>query len=290
VRENNTYEGVKPMNFTNKNILLLIAGIIGLIPVVIYNTRYKTASITPNLISIMFDKPEAKNDYYTGILPNQNNGNKAAYLAWLTQEETALWKDVENLTGISFDECKTLRAEFQQAHDKESADLIKQLSLNKDVSPHIKEIIESVVRDLGCQPLEIISCEYPVAAATHGPVVFVNEEIFNTMSTLAQKFVVGHEIIHILLQDDETRFVFKNKGFFTNEKSLEYAMNKLYRFQELRADMLAALTNADYAQGYNEYVHNALSRRDGEEITELFYPTYALRQTTSEKIQKILVA
>ncbi len=278
------------MNFNNKNIILIIAAIIGIVPAIIFNTKNRTTAITPNLIAtIQLDKHITKNDYYTDISPNQNKGDKEAYLAWLKQEEEALWKDVTTLTNVTFDACKTLRQEFQEAHDKETAELKQQLSLGKEVAPHIREVIESVVRDLGCQPLEIISCEYPVAAATHGPVVFVNEEIFNTMSTLAQKFVVAHEIIHILLQDDETRFVFKNKGFFTNDSSLDYAMNKLYRFQELRADMLAALTNTDYARGYNEYVHNALSRRDGEEITELFYPTYALRQTTSEKIEQLLV-
>ena len=279
------------MNFNNKNIILVIAAVIGIIPAVVYFARTRTPAITPNLIATMqLTKTTEKNDCYTGILPNHNNGNKDAYLAWLEQEEKKVWNDVTELTGVSFDQYKALVQEFQEAHNKETAELKQQLSLNKDVAPHIRAVIESVIKDLGCQPLEIISCEYPVAAATHGPVVFVNEEIFNTMSTLAQKFVVGHEIIHILLQDDEIRFVFKNKGFFTNDESLEYAMNKLYRFQELRADMLAALTNADYARGYNEYVHNALSRRDNEEITELFYPTYALRQTTSEKIQQLSFA
>lgn len=275
------------MNINSKTIILIIAAIVGIVPAILFNVRCKSASITPNLINTI---TVAKNDYYTDILPNQNNADKEAYVAWLKQEQTALWKDVTELTGITFDEGKKLVAELQKAHDQETADLKKQLSLGKDVAPHIKTLIDIVVRDLGCQPLDIISCEYPVAAATHGPIVFVNEEIFNTMSTLAQKFVVAHEIIHILLQDDEIRFVFKNKGFFTNDESLDYAMNKLYRFQELRADMLAALTNAEYAQGYNEYVHNALGRRDHEEITELFYPTYALRQTTSEKIQQLLIA
>lgn len=278
------------MKFNNKNYILLLAIFIGIIPVLVYKACSIAPAITPNLITNNAIMPKGINDCYTSITPNEVDTSKEIYTQWLETQELAIWKDVKKLTGISSDECKKLITEFQKAHNEETATLRTQLKLSKEISPQIKKIIDGVVKDLGCQPLEIINCEYPVAAATHGPIVFVNEEIFSTMSLSAQKFVVAHEIIHILLKDDEMRFVLKNKNFFTNDESLDYAINKLYRFQELRADMLAALTSANYAQGYNEYVHNALSRREGQEITEPFYPTYALRKDTSEKIQQVFVA
>ena len=279
------------MELINKKNILFAAALIGIIPTLMYYRCSKQQTITPNLLNTLgINEENLKNDYYVGILPNSGKSTKDVYLAWLATEEKKVWADVTALTGITYDECKKLVQEYQPTHDKETADLKKQLGTGKEVAPHIREVIETVIRDLGCQPLEIISCTYPVAAATHGPIVLVNEEIFNTMPLLAQKFVVAHEISHIFLQDDEIRSVLRSKNFIPNDESLDYAINRLYRFQELRADMLAALTSLEYAQGYKEYVLNALSRRDNEEITELFYPTYALRQTTSEKIQQIAFA
>ncbi len=278
------------MEFVNKKNILIASALLGIIPALYYINHRQTA-ITPNLIhQLGIDENSLKNDYYVGISPNSEKSTKEEYLAWLASEEKKVWHDVTALTGITYDECKKLVQEYLPTHAKETEGLKKQLSTGKEVAPHVREVIETVIHDLGCQPLEIISCTYPVAAATHGPIVLVNEEIFNTMPTLAQKFVVAHEISHIFLQDDEIRSVLRSKGFAPNEESLDYAINKLYRFQELRADMLAALTSLEYAKGYTEYVHNALGRRDNEEITELFYPTYVLRQTTSEKIQQIVFA
>ena len=272
------------MNFNFKKISILAAGI-AFIGILSYATQftYQEKEISPNTLSLV-------NDLYTNIVPNQTNATKDFYQTWLQEEEQKIWQEVAALTDVSYDQCKTLVTEFQKAHDEETAQLTQQIKIDKEVSPAVKKLIEDIAKDFGINSIAIVSCNYPVPAATHGPVVFVNEEIFTNIPLAAQQFVIAHEMVHIVHQDDEMRFVLKNKNYFMNDNNgLDDAINKLYRFHELRADILAALTSKKYADGYVAYVKNALERRDNEEITELFYPTYALRQTTSEKIQALAV-
>ena len=137
------------MNFNNKKIILFASALLGIIPALLYYMNHRQTAITPNLMhQLGIDETSLKNDYYVGVLPNSGKSTKEEYLAWLASEEKKVWQDVTELTRITYDECKKLVQEYQPTHDKETKGLKKQLGTGKEVAPHVREVIETVIHDL----------------------------------------------------------------------------------------------------------------------------------------------
>jgi hypothetical protein len=125
------------------------------------------------------------------------------------------------------------------------------------LSDEIKNIIITILNDFGVDPdtIRILPFNHKSPAAALATVIFINEELFKKLSPCAQKFVIAHELHHILYKDwlaQEALAAILKTDAYPQEKN--NPVNELFRFHEYRADIYAALKNREYAQGYIEFI------------------------------------
>jgi hypothetical protein len=171
----------------------------------------------------------------------------------LEQQEAALWQKL-NLIGITQKECEKI--------EKISANTLdcNEKSSGKSLSEKTFKVIFSVLKDLGIDPntIRILSTNDHAAASALETVLFINEQLLNELSQPAQKFVIAHELFHIINKDAlRTYSLSKLAGKDPQElfRTIDNPVSEYFRFQEQRADTQAASINKDYAQGYVDLMH-----------------------------------
>ena len=123
----------------------------------------------------------------------------------------------------------------------------------KKVAPAIKRLILNVFKefDVDHKKIQIISHPIPAPIATTGKIILVNEEIFKKLSEQAQRFVIAHEIQHIINQDTSTGYlVYKLLPQEENVEGFDHPAHQFSRFREERADIQTALKSLQWAENY----------------------------------------
>jgi HD-GYP domain-containing protein (c-di-GMP phosphodiesterase class II) len=137
-----------------------------------------------------------------------------------------------------------------------------------NVAKPIQDFVHGILKDHGINPHEITLVKWtdPSPAAATLKRIFINEKTFSELSESARRFVIGHEVQHILHEDNLTIFLINNILETDIEKLAENTNNHnhpycLYsRFIEKRADMKAALKNELYAQGYVDFLQERIKK------------------------------
>lgn len=168
----------------------------------------------------------------------------------LAKQEKAVWQELEKI-GVTRNQFDQAKAELQQ--EFKDVDVVPANS--KIVTPETATIIQTVLEEFGMDtntPIVAYEIQAPIAASDK--ILFVNEAIFNQFSLPAQRFVVAHEVQHMLNQDTATTFTInKLRNNDERETETDHPVNRFSRFREERADIQTALTSKHWAENYETF-------------------------------------
>lgn len=216
--------------------------------------------------------------------------HKSEIIAWLENEEKAVWSELEKSLNLSYSKCKKLQ-KLNRAAYQEDLEIVKNKYISpKNLSCETISCIESIMKDFNIDPtqLPIVGCNHGSAAAATDEFILVDEEMFNELDLKAKKFVVGHELTHFLHQDHSTNFIVREfaKKCNLSEDGQFNPVNRLFQFQELRADIVSALKGEDYAHGTIHFFNSHIEKQ-GPESGPPCHPTSSLRLNLGTKIAAI---
>lgn len=173
---------------------------------------------------------------------------------YIGDKEQALWQSFEQ-KGLPY-------AQFAALKDKKTVDRPSNAKQNVDAG--IKELFYAIAQDFDVNPKTIAlqkvsdgECE----AWADKQTMVINEPLFLRLPHQAQRFVLAHELQHIIHNDHEDRYTFDTvmqQANVSGDTALDLE-RQFYRFQEERADVLAALKNQEYAQAYECCMQNYLA-------------------------------
>jgi predicted metal-dependent hydrolase len=203
------------------------------------------------------------------------------YAQELKKQEIELWQKLENV-GIKQEACAQLEKKYANTLDK----MIRKN--RKTISAETKNLITTVLTDFDIDPTTISLVTYtddsPAAAVEK--IIFVDEINLKKFSKAAQKFIIAHELQHIIYKDIFKRTAFEDlipKHKKSALKSRQHPVNQFYRFQEKRADIYTACKNKEYAQGYIDFIKQRLENGDTPGIT---HPKSSERLALGQEIFK----
>ncbi len=187
---------------------------------------------------------------FSTLLPAQNSIQQI--LNELAHEEQQLWKELERLkiTKRMISLCQKARMHEYSTCRKEIENSATKKPLSQSLLELIKKVFKHYAVDIKSVAIIGYSDTKQVIIATDFQ-LFINEDEFLKFHPAAQEFLIAHEIQHIVHNDDSVRYFIYNQLSPTPEQmnDPEYIVNRFYRFQEKRADMLAAIHDPHYAQG-----------------------------------------
>ncbi len=184
---------------------------------------------------------------------NKNNGtesHKDSLLSAKLQEiDGKIWQELGKL-NITKNTLTKKSNQLQRNYLQE----ISVRPTRRRVKESTRQLIYETLRefDLNPEDIHVVSEEMPSPASSTEVALYINEKTFCKHSTPAQRFIIAHEIQHILNGDSLHDFVLDR---VIDEKPLNPRMankvlNTYSQLVELRADLQAATTNSEWAQRY----------------------------------------
>lgn len=190
-----------------------------------------------------------------------------------TAEKTGLAHDIEKeyqeickklaKVGVTAEKIATYKDKYYQRYiESDKSDT------PNNVAKPIQSFVHGILKDHGINPKEItlVAWTDPSPAAATLKRLFINEKTFLELSESARRFVIAHELQHILQQDNLMIFIINSILETTIEKLADdnTQYNHPYclysRFIEKRADMQAALKDTKYAQGYVDFLQERIKK------------------------------
>lgn len=178
----------------------------------------------------------------------------------LKQEHSPLWEKLEKY-GITPDRIEKLIQEHQEFYQKEIKKYEKQMCCKEPLSAPLLKVVDEVLADFGFKSNEIniLSYTFESPAASHEHGLFINEAILGEFSLKAQRFLIAHELIHILHNDSIRAFVIELYARKNPAQSLSDLLIEYSQYCEKRADICASLKSPQYAQGYLDFMNAVLA-------------------------------
>jgi hypothetical protein len=174
------------------------------------------------------------------------------YKKQLEQEEARIWSGFEKV-GITKDEFEELKEYAQKTIDasfKQEASTISVATIN---------LINTVCKDMNyTKPFNILSfSDSSTCAQSTSKTLSINEKDFLQLPRDAQKWVIAHEITHMIHLDSINNMVLEklivDKKLTDNDQIKKLRAN-YFLMQENRADFTAASINPEYAQGFYSFM------------------------------------
>lgn len=184
----------------------------------------------------------------------------------LQTQEKALWDEFSQ-KGITHKQLKKLKKKNKNLYTKSMEAYEKEMCSPTPLSPATISLINTVLSDFGFKKnkVKILSYTFQSPAASHdGKALLINEEIFTQFSLVAQKFLVAHELIHIMNQDSITEFCINQYANQNPSIDFKDLLERYSRYCEIRADFYAASKSAEYAQGYLAFMREVLVDEETE--------------------------
>lgn len=165
----------------------------------------------------------------------------------LKRQEEALWQEIETQTGISKDEVFELKEDCKKFYYEKHETLG---NISSKLSEKSVTLAQEAITDFNVDPKKI-ALEPGRNTLLCADTMTINEREHLSMPPIVAKAIVGHEMIHYLLDDcfvlQALQLIMKDENISLSSCGYNHSYNKLRRFQELRADILPALKNMDYA-------------------------------------------
>ena len=181
----------------------------------------------------------------------------AYYTQDLQELEQEAWDALEQ-AGVSKDTCMQKKEAIYALYLQDLENIKNNYGCEGIVSTATCELVQSIADDFGIDTsdMELVPWDLESAAAATDKVFFINEKMLNQHCPQAKRFIIGHEMQHVIHQDHSTQFTLRT---IAQEQTVSAdAFNALSRFFETRADTLAALKNDDYAFGSIECMQKNL--------------------------------
>lgn len=213
--------------------------------------------------------------------------SQEAILAELDNQEKIVWTTLEKVINISKQKCDALKQDKEWI--KEYDELVQKMTSKynhlKPISEEIYNLVAEVIAEykLDLKSITIAPWDELSPAGSTDKTLFINEESFKNMPLLVKKFILAHEVSHIVMKDHSTDFVIAKLKEIKNLSSKEFtqAIDIFSQFVEGRADILASLRNTEYAQGHIQFAEHELlaANTDYED-----YPSDAIRLEIGKRI------
>jgi predicted metal-dependent hydrolase len=201
----------------------------------------------------------------------------------IEQEERAVDQALAQI-GITLEKRKAARKKYYVSYMKSDIP-----DSTMPISKKTKLFIKQVAKEFGLdiRRIKILGYdEFSPAAATQR-ILYVNETRLLNLSESAQRFVLGHEMQHILHSDTFERYILAtlcNAQIEQTEQNKAHPILQCLRFHERRADIKTALHNEGMADAYVAFAKEQLQFGDTPGIT---HPKNSDRLQLAERIASI---
>ena len=167
----------------------------------------------------------------------------------LEQELNTVWKSFEKI-GLT-------KQRYEQAKQENRSRYLRSdfPGGSRNISQKTTQFVRGIIQELGLDPatITIVGFNDISPAAATERVIYINEPEFITYSETAKRFVIGHELQHILHKDNHSRYTLELVTHNEVEKmgnNKDHPLCQYNRFKEKRADVVMATQNKEWAQGY----------------------------------------
>jgi hypothetical protein len=184
-----------------------------------------------------------------------DESTKAEYMAWLTKEETRIWKMLGSygLTKKAF--TKMVEEKIFEPVEDES----------QFFKPKTVALIHSVMEEFGLDPKKISIERFKdnrgktiaVAGTTS---IKIDEEFMEQFTVAGGMKTIGHELQHVKFKDGFLLSTIKKYLPEEGRDQKNHPYNQVSRFIEVRADLLTILQSQVYAQGFTEFYEEYLEK------------------------------
>jgi Zn-dependent protease with chaperone function len=235
-------------------------------------TANATISINPSLVK----------SFNLDSLDVEKAHSKEFYQQWLNEQEAILWQELEGVFGITKEQAEEYKKAWYPEYLKMVEEMIKEDRVADQPREENKKLINSILTDLGIDPatIAIIPWNKQVAGGSFDQTIFINETILAQMPSLVQKFIIGHEIMHIVHKDHSTSFVLAQMRAINKIEDspvLTQALQHFGYFKEIRADLEIMLRGKEYVQGEVKLMERSLQATNGVEKESPTHPSNSLR-------------
>lgn len=250
-------------------------------------TNNQEAAINPSLVDAFKIRYATLEQY----------DSKNLYLSWLQEEEAAIWKGFEALVGITKQECENRKKEYYPKYKA----LVRKLDeeyrdTQNTITPEDAKLAQEILREFSIDPDTIALVPWKnLDAGSTDISLYLQESPY--MPVKAKKFVITHEIAHMLNKDHSTSRILKKayskRKDLVDSPELAQLLKRFAYFKELRADIIAILHSNDCLEGQIQYMeHNieCAAQDINAHEHDHTHPSDTLRLAIGKNIQKSAMA
>lgn len=223
-----------------------------------------------SVLSILFATVFAAN------LPvKKDNSRKNEVLAYLSKYEAEAWQKLEKI-GIARQACQAfLDNLIEKPYSQEKLS-------KKPLSKKIKAIVAAVMSDFNIDlaMLKLQAYYSQSEASTTHDTLFIDERGCLQHSENALRFIIAHELQHVIYNDYLMLYSIEtlSQALRTDKRIVDEVIAFYSRFTEERADLMASLNAAVYAQGFLEFTQHCLREDSSSSAhTETSHPSHDKR-------------
>lgn len=201
------------------------------------------------------------------VYQQQKENTKHTFITHLNSLEQQTWQAFENL-DISKDELFEKIKKYDQMHKKSTQNNTQKKEHRPIASSKIRNLITLVADFLhfDLSNMDLISTKDPNQSPAVASInaIYVDEDAVLQFTDDAIKFIIAHEIQHILNQDSYGLYAvdqaLKERQIELQKDDPEFVSNQFSRFNETRADINAATAHPEIAHGYIEFTQEVIKQ------------------------------
>ena len=214
---------------------------------------------------------------------------KTALQETTTPETTNYTQFVEQLENDALHELQKLnitKEKLEKGFEQYKQEFDKAVQIKKfdTVSSSTQALVIEILKEFKLNPdeIKIASFDHPAPAASCDGVIFINEQRFLRHSLEAQRFMIGHEIQHLLSHDSFKDFVISKLIQDLDNAEKSKILSNYSKIVEQLADNKTALTSPEWAQRYLEFMQES-AVQDGNQAKTI-HPQHSERLQIAQAI------
>lgn len=181
--------------------------------------------------------------------------------SYLEEQEKNIWKQLTSL-GCDYKTCMAKKNEL--ALSKNIYTTASRQTVSLKTIDLINQVLDDFALDKGLITIKPWDNGSPAAATNN--TLFINDKALKKFKKSTQKFIIGHELQHIIYEDYLIKWA---QECVTKDKKIEQSsiaplLDSYSRFTEERADIQTALKNSTYAQGFVDFM-TILMHQEGDD-------------------------
>lgn len=207
--------------------------------------------------------------------------------AQIDQRETATWQQLAHDTGVTKERCSQIQQQLECTYQARENEQPHQGLQSSGLSQKTITLVQGILTDFNIDSSSVIvmAIDENVPAYSDGHrIICINEEALTAYPNDAQKFIIAHELGHIInrhaIQSDALESALQS-----HPQAHQYTQkfNKMY---EMQADATAIAHSKKYAQAGMSYLTTYLERNGNFESPT--HPSAHERLAVAQKIHTAL--